>query len=212
MKLKSGFTGSILLLLIAAESFGQTDSIKNHFSVDLSIDYLKFASYLSDSQKKYEGELGIMFGRYRIAGEYGMAELTPKDLFDNADYYAKGNYWRIGFDFKLPVNPKNNLYIGARYAATEFDESILIYYDSNTFNPYFEENMGLKANWYEAVISSESRIIAQLYLGFKLRVRFMDSYDNPGLVEIYSIPGYGKSFDRSALAVNLFARYRITFW
>ena len=211
MKQRLRFTGSLILILISWNLFGQSDSTRNHFSIDATFDYGKLATLLMDSETKYEGEVGLMYGRYRITGEYGIAEISDDKLFDNAVVNADGSYYRLGFDFLLPINPKNNLFIGARYANCTFDESVTITYDSPVFNSFSEENTGLKSTWYEAVVSSETRMFAQLFLGFKVRVRFMGKYDNPGMVDVIEIPGYGKVFDNSVMALNLFLRYRINF-
>ncbi|MEQ8881651.1 MAG: hypothetical protein RLQ12_18545, partial [Cyclobacteriaceae bacterium] len=43
-------------------------------------------------------------------------------------------------------------------------------------------------------------------IGFNIRMRFLVTYDKDSPIDVYSIPGYGKTIDKSTPAVNLFVK------
>ena len=69
----------------------------------------------------------------------------------------------------------------------------------------------IKASWYELNLISESRVARNLYMGLMLRYRIMDEYDQQEPLDIFTLPGYGRTFDRSIPAANLFVRYQLSF-
>ena len=80
------------------------------------------------------------------------------------------------------------------------------------------ERKNLEARWVEMVLTSESKVrlkksdpearINQLFsLGFHLRLRVMSSYDRFSPIDVYSVPGYGRTVNNPNLALNLFLKF-----
>lgn len=178
----------------------------------VSIDYGKLFGQFLDSESKLEAGGQVEFkGRYVVIGEFGHAQLTPNGAYQHTDYQSEGSYFRIGLGYKIDITPKNNLYFSARYARASFSDQGVINITSasgifaDIEDPF--DRTGLSAQWYEAVMSSEARLWKGLSAGFHLRLKIMDKYDKQEPLDVYSVPGYGRTFDRSIPALNLYLKY-----
>jgi hypothetical protein len=69
----------------------------------------------------------------------------------------------------------------------------------------------LEASWAELILGSESSWKGNLYFGFTFRLRFLIQADNFTTFEVYSVPGYGRTFDNFVPALNLYIKYFIPF-
>ncbi|MEP4092406.1 DUF6048 family protein [Reichenbachiella sp.] len=181
-------------------------------SAALLIDYGKLFGQFLDAESKYE--LGTQFelkNRFVVLGEYGYATLNPAGAYQNTDYESEGSYFRVGLGYKIDMTTKNNLYFSVRYAKALYSDRgvIDITSASGIFNDliYPFERTGLSAEWYELSMSSEARLWKGLYAGFHLRLRIMNKYDQQEPLDVYAIPGYGRTFDRSIPALNLYLKY-----
>jgi hypothetical protein len=190
------------------------DSIVYPFfsSAAVLYDYGKLIGLALDTESKYE--LGVQFefkNRLIFIGEFGMATLEPNGAYQNGSYISKGNYFRVGLGWKIDMNPKNNFYFSLRYASASFEDSgeINITSTSGLYDRYVEvfRRNDLAATWYEFVLSSEMKAWKGLYLGFHFRLRIMDKYDLQSPLDVYSIPGYGRTFDATIPALNLYVKY-----
>lgn len=183
-------------------------------SIAFSVDYGKLVSQFLKTESKYEFGGQIEFkDRWAVLGEYGFSTLNPNGAYQNAEYQSEGSYFRAGFGYKIDFTPKNNLYFSARYARADFKDQGTIDISSasglyNDLNEPFRRE-GLSAQWYELVMSSEAKVWKSLYAGFHLRLRIMDKYDKQEPLDVYSIPGYGRTFDRTIPALNLYIKYAI---
>jgi hypothetical protein len=185
------------------------------FALDLVLDYGKLLTLPFDFETKFDGAVNvILFRRIVFAGEFGYGRLTPNNSFENfQSYRSEGTYYRIGLDYKMEFNPTTYYYLGARYAMSQFEDEGVFVVGSDLWNN-FEGSFGtrhMNADWFEVIIGSESAMknLKGAYLGFYFRVRIMRSYDRRSPIDVYSIPGYGRTFDRSIPAVNLYLRYRL---
>ncbi len=175
------------------------------------IDYGKFLTFGSTDERKYEGGAELLFKeKFPFIIEVGHASLTPADAFLNGRYESEGFYYRIGSGFYSQINPKNKLGITFRYGFSSFDEVRQISIESpSELQPDFVETTesgNLSASWFETVIYSDRRINNFLSIGLNLRLRVLISYDEQSPIDTYSIPGYGRSFDQSIPAANLFLK------
>lgn len=197
----------------AADSLRKINLVK--YAAQLVIDYGKLITLASDFESKYEAEFGlIVFSRANISIEYGQGTLDPKKAYKNADFYTiEGNYFRFGADYIYPLNPENMLSIGGRYCMGNYSDkgNFLI---GSLLWPKYEEGFGsddMEANWVELVFSSETMMIKNTFLGLKLRLRYMLEFDTREDIPVYSVPGYGRTFDKTVPVVNLYVKYRLPF-
>lgn len=183
-------------------------------SVAVSVDYGKLFGQFLKKESKFEfgGQLELK-NRLVLIGEYGFATLNPEGAYQNTDYQSDGSYYRLGLGYKIDMSAKNNIYFSARYARASYsDKGTLdiasasgIYDDLN--ESFYRRD--LSAQWFEVTMSSEARLWKGLYAGFHLRLRIMDKYDEQEPLDVYSIPGYGRTFDRTIPAVNLYLKYAL---
>lgn len=215
-----------LLLFVCSQSFGQDSlqvldepediSLSMPFlsSIAVSVDYGKLAAQFLNTESKYEFGGQVEFkDRIVLIGEYGFSTLTPNGAYQNTEYTSEGNYFRVGLGYKIDFTAKNNLYFSARYARSSFKDKGTLdvtsasgLYD-DLLQPFVRDD--LTAQWFEIVMSSEAKLWKGLYAGFHLRLRIMDKYDEQEPLDVYTIPGYGRTFDKSIPAVNLYLKYAL---
>ena len=183
-------------------------------SASILFDYGKLVGLALDTESKYEGGVQLEFwNRLCLVGDLGKAELTPTQIYKNGNYLSEGTYYRLGIGYKHDMNPKNNLAFTFRYAQANYQDKadILIVSESGLYNDYSDafERQDLSAFWYELVLSTEKRFWKGLYAGVHLRLRVMGEYDRtaPEVFDTYVIPGYGRSFDKTIPAINLYLKY-----
>ena len=206
-----------------------TDTIpKRHFfsGAELVIDYGKLLTLWTEFESKYEAGINLRFyERIVLAGEFGYAELNPLKAYDNSLYYTvTGSYARIGLDYYIPLKPETPIdfyYAGLRYGTSFFQDEGKFLIDSEYWEDY-EEGFGsedITATWLELVLGTETYLKigkkakekpkSKLLLGWKFRLRFLMDFENREEPRIYSIPGYGRTFDDVVPALNLSIKYRI---
>lgn len=208
------------MLLASFQSFGQDSlDVASEFkpflsSIAVSVDYGKLAGQFLNTESKYEfgGQVELK-DRFILIGEYGFSTLTPNDAYQNTDYQSEGSYYRVGLGYKVDFTAKNNIYFSARYAMASFKDrgTINITSASGIYDDLLEpfSRNDLSAQWFEVVMSSETKLWKSLYTGFHLRFRIMDKYDKQEPLDVYSVPGYGRTFDRTIPALNLYVKYAL---
>ena len=191
--------------------------------LEFAIDYGKLLTLWTEFESKYEGGINVrFFERIVLAGEFGFAELNPLKAYDNALYYkVTGSYGRLGLDYYTAYDPKSFYYAGLRYGMSMFEDEGQFLIDSDYWEDY-QEGFGSKditATWMELVLGTETYLKigkgktespkSNLLLGWKFRLRFLMDFENREEPRIYSIPGYGRTFDKTVPALNLYLKYRI---
>lgn len=181
------------------------------------IDYGKIATLWTNFERK--GEIGFLLNvkkSWFITGEIGFGVISPRSAYSNADYTSKGVYQRLGFGYQTQINPESNIRIGLRYGISNFEDEGVVKISTGTdptpIHDDFEEpfaRKSLSANWYEVVLGSETRVTERIHIGIFIRLRIMGQYDEQKPIDVYTIPGYGRTFDNSIPALNLFMRYEL---
>jgi hypothetical protein len=203
-----------------------TDSLqaKKLFSgLELVIDYGKILTLWTDFESKYEVGINLRFyEKFVIAAEMGYAELNPLNAYDNALYYTvKGSYARLGLDYYTSYNPKSFYYAGFRYGMSFFEDEGLFLIDSEYWEDY-QEGFGstdISASWIELIVGTETYLKfgkkkeenpkSKFLFGWKFRLRILADFENREEKPlIYSIPGYGRTFNNITPAINLYVKYR----
>jgi hypothetical protein len=175
------------------------------------VDYGKLLTIASSQETKFEGGLELLFfEKFPLIIEGGSGTLSPERAISNGTYESKGIYFRIGTGIYSQFTPKNKLGFTARYGSSKFDEKRTISIESSSgIQPGFTESVeinGLAASWFELVLYSDKKINDLLSIGMNLRYRVMIDYNEQTPVDVYSIPGYGRSFDNAIPAANLFLK------
>ncbi len=186
-----------------------------HSGLYIKIDYGKILTYPTKFESKLEGSVGvILFRRLVLNGTYGLATLDPLKAYKNVEYYTiEGDYMKFGLGYYFAINPKNYFTIEAKYAMANYSDKGKFLIGSDFFND-FEGEFGsenLSADWFELVIDSETEFKKNLYLGIQLSLRIMHEFETREDIPVYTVPGYGRTFDKTTPAASLFIKYKIPF-
>ena len=184
-------------------------------AISIKWDYGKTIGLVLEREDKYEGALEFVFrDRFILALEGGFADLRPRRAFENADYNVRGVYGRVGFDYRLNPRGNFNTFAGVRYGRAFFDEEGTFFINNSLFNQFQETFVrnDQEAEWFEIVIGSESDLIKNVRLGFNLRLKFLNGFENFEPIELFTIPGFGLTSFTIYPALNLYARYTINFF
>lgn len=213
--------------------------------ISATFDYGKLVVGFSEFESKLEftGHLSIIkwqrselkpAQQIQISGEYGMGKLKPNGAYKNGNYKVVGDYYRLGLDYSRSIDAKNNISIGMRYGAGNFEDEglVQIQSESDIFEDYTRSfaRTNQSATWWEVIIITEGKLfkiynpdedskiykyLDNLYIGGNIRVRFNLDYDavDPAedALDIYAIPGFGRTGDKTVPAFNLFIKYRLDF-
>ena len=177
----------------------------------LYIDYGKLLTLPSNIETKYEGGVELtFFGKFPLIVEVGQASLTPEGAYENGTYESEGLYYRVGLGYTGPFSTKNNIGISFRYARSTFNENGRIFIESPSgAQETFIQNINrsdLTASWYEVVLYSDRKLSDLFSIGLNLRFRILADYDEQTPIDVYAIPGYGRSFDDTIPAANFFLK------
>ena len=214
MKPFSGYFYSIILIAAAvAQGICQSpeDSVDiSSSSFSIALDYGKLLTLPSSFEKK--AEVGFSWtsrAKWTLIGEVGYGILTPQDAIKNGSYESSGIYYRGGIGYELTVVPGSFLTPGVLFGQSNFEDKGNVVIRSAVWSDFEEsfERTGLTANWIEFLLVTEQRLSGNWSLGTKLRIRWLLPFDNSFEPEVYSIPGYGRAFDASVPAANLFLKY-----
>ena len=206
----------IFSLLQLQTLLGQTqkqDSLvqKRLVTPSIYVDYGKLLTIQTSIETKYEGAIELLLREsIQIIGEIGRATLNPEGAFRNGTYESDGLYYRIGVGYLAQPTPKNKIGLSLRFAHSTYDESGTYVLQSPTeVQGDFVQSINrqdLTAQWGELVLNTDRKINQLLSIGMHLRFRVLVSYDEQEVIDVYAIPGYGRSFDRTIPAANFFLK------
>ncbi|UII24629.1 DUF6048 family protein [Fulvivirga maritima] len=183
--------------------------VKVKTAFQIFIDYGKIITLATDYETKYEGGIAFqMKNKFVLIGHIGQAELNPANAIKNGDYTAKGQFFKAGINYLLPLDNFNYFYVGGRYGMATYDESGS-YEVSSTLWPNITESFDrqdLSATWGEVLVGTERKLTDYVIVGATFAMRFMIEKETFEPVDTYSIPGYGRGFDSSVPAVNLYLK------
>lgn len=212
MKYMSKFTFSILLILTSFFVIAQNNKIDSippkieKYGVRFGADLSKIIQ--SFYNKNYKG---IEFvGDYRVtknyylAGEIGNENITVED--NRLSFTTQGTYLKVGFDYNSYENwldMRNMIYIGMRYGASTFSQTLNSYSIYNT-STYFseaptvisgEKYNGLTSQWIEVVLGLKAEVLKNIYLGFSVRVNRLLTNTKPDNFDNLFIPGFNRTYN-----------------
>ena len=177
---------------------------------DIYLDYGKLVTMPFSFETKAEMGIGMYFRfNFGLNVEAGYGAKYPEDAYKNSDYSVKGYYGRIGLNYHYTYAPGVHLYLGAKYGYSMYEDGGTYELGSDTWGNYSDsfKRTNLQANWFEIIGGSERRWKGNFYLGFVVRVRVLMNYDTFTPIDVYAIPGYGRTMDKSIPALNLYIKY-----
>lgn len=216
------YTISILLFMTGSNLYAQSDSIKvKSDSVKVKIkvksgpqiyiDYGKLLMRATEFESKFEAGIAYTFAfKVQPNFQYGMGSVEPATAIENGTYKSEGAYWRVGLNYILPFDNTNTFYVGVKYGQSKFEDSGSYLIESEYWPTYIGgfERKNLEADWYELVFGSEKKMSDHILLGGMFGVRFIHERSKEEFIDIYAIPGYGRTSDKSAPYLNLYVKYR----
>lgn len=212
MKHISKFTFSLALLCLSIFATAQEkkkDSIPTkteQYGIRFGIDLFKLTRSFYD--KEYKGL--ELVGDYRLtkkhylAVELGNENKTTDD--DRLNFTTNGSYFKVGFDYNSYENwldMRNSIYVGLRYGASSFSQTLNSYKLYNT-SSYFGEaptqlsgvkTDGLSAQWIEVVAGMKAEVIHNIYVGFSVRINRITSNNKPSNFDNLYIPGFNRTYN-----------------
>ncbi|WP_420319270.1 DUF6048 family protein [Ekhidna sp.] len=204
------------LIILSGYCLGQSDETDSTMYTrtlvpSLYLDYGKILTIPVSFETKYEGGLELLFlEKFPLIVEIGQATLSPEGAYANGTYESEGVYYRIGAGIVNQFKPKNKIGFSLRYASSSFNESGRIFIESpsgaqeNYVQNIKREN--LTATWFEAVLYSDRKLSDLFSIGLNLRLRVLANYDEQEEIDVFAIPGYGRTFDKTIPAANLFLK------
>jgi hypothetical protein len=209
------YTFSLLLLLVSFSGMAQetkkTDSIvpkKERYGVRFGIDVVKLARTFVE--KDYRGIEIVgdykLTRKHYIAAEIGNESKTSDE--EQLNFTTTGTYFKVGFDYNAYKNwlgMENMIYVGLRYGASSFSQTLNNYDIYNT-NTYFGETVvvesgekfeGLSAQWIEVVAGVKAEVFKNIYVGFSFRLNNLISNKRPENFDNLHIPGFNKTSNGS---------------
>ena len=189
----------------------QKERLPADSGLGIMLDVGKLSGLFTDFETKLEAGVEYKFKNgIVISIEGGYSELKP-NAFDNGTYHSEGTVLRFGIDYSFNIDPQNIMYVGARWGTTAFEDVVEYEIGSNFWNNFQNRDTreDLQASWAEFILGSENNIAGNFYLGVKFRLRYLIDYDQQEPIDVYSIPGYGRSFDSSVPVANLYLKYRL---
>jgi hypothetical protein len=211
---RSQFIFSILFsfLTVSGAFAGDSTRIAVKSGPQIYFDYGKLLTIATDFETKYEFGIGYQLkNHFQPTFRYGMAKLEPSSAIQNGTYLSEGQYWRAGLNYVIPFDAVNSFYIGVNYGSSKFEDSGTYEVKSElwpTFTDSFERK-DLEADWFEAVLGSEKTMLnGHVKLGGLFGVRFINSRSQFEFIDVYAIPGYGRTLDKTVPFVNVYVKYQ----
>jgi len=197
------------------------DKLLTMNKLSLGVDLFKpIKSSSNGDNLNYEivGDLQLTENLY-LAGEYGIVDRIIED--ENINFNSYGSFLRIGFNYNMFENwvgMDNSIYLGLRYATSNFSNKIINYtvrnqdsYFSNLVENDFQtiEYSGLSGNWIEIVAGLKVETFKNVYLGFSLRLNKLLSDSEPDNFDTLFIPGFNKVTDENTFGSGF--NYTLTY-
>jgi hypothetical protein len=187
----------------------KTDSIPpkiEKYGIRFGTDISKIVQSFYDKNYK-----GIEFvGDYRVtknyylAGELGNENTTVED--NKLSFTTQGTYLKIGFDYNSYENwldMRNMIYLGMRYGASTFSQTLNSYklYNTSTYFPEAptifpgEKFNGLTSQWIEVVLGLKAEVLKNIYLGASIRMNRLLTNTKPDNFDNLYIPGFNRTYN-----------------
>jgi ABC-type Fe3+/spermidine/putrescine transport system ATPase subunit len=121
-------------------------------------------------------------------------------------FTTQGTYLKVGFDYNSYENwldMRNMIYLGMRYGASTFSQTLNSYtiYNTSTYFPEAptvisgEKYNGLTSQWIEVVLGLKAEVLKNIYLGFSVRANRLLTNTKPDNFDNLYIPGFNRTYN-----------------
>ncbi|PIB36506.1 hypothetical protein BFP72_14410 [Reichenbachiella sp. 5M10] len=178
----------------------------------LSADVVGMARLVSgDVQTEFQAK--VDFDHFYMAVDWGRSNLNSDG--ENFDYQSSGNFFRVGpqVNFTPYSKIRSSIYFGLMYAHSSFTDEINYFVVGDDWDnvDLSYENKGMSANWMEAMMGLNVRIVGPLFLGYTVRFKLAKWMSDYEVLQPYEIPGYGQADKSSVFGFNYYITYRFGF-
>ncbi len=229
--LKYIFT-NILFFGITVSLLGQEAKPKRSQSIALGVDLYPLAVHAFDDCRtglNISGRYGLKDKVFVTAEmgyenvDYSNTETITNDqdieviAYDYA-HKSDGTFLRAGLDYNLfnVDEPGNNDYVGVgfRYGyALQNQESPAFTLGNGYWDDYHGDSFSgtVSSHWLEVIFGLRTELFKNFYAGWSIRGKMLIHSEHSGVMDPYSIPGFGKTNNRLSVGFTYSLEYQIPF-
>jgi len=201
-----------IMFLVICPVLGKSQELKPSKSgISLGFDFSGLIyRIIQPYQNNYEGSITAgAFKKIYVTSEAGYLSMNENKK-DEFNYSAKGNYFRIGFDYnfykKKFASDNNVIFFGLRYGNSWMSHSAdsITIVDNKWGNLIKQElpNTKVNAQWIEAVGGIRVEIFKNFSIGWSVRFRRLFNSSGMENIKPFLIPGYGNGAGFTSLGFN----------
>ena len=145
----------------------------------------------------------------QLSGILGYQKLAQaRSMGNKSSYTVAGCYGKVGLDYFVFYQPRNNLYAGLRYGRSSFKNRTT---PASSAGQVIRKD--LTASWWELAIGSEHQLFSDLglYAGFVICLKGLGSFEVFEPAANYVVPGYGRRVQNAVPSLTLYIKYQISF-
>ena len=147
---------------VEADTLKTPKRIFSGISVTADIGKLGLGQLVNYEDKQAFSAHLLFMEKIQLSAEYGRGTISPVEAFKNVVYQVEGDYMRFGIDYVTRLKTKNFLSLGLRRASGTYSDmgTITVFSASDLSEDYVRtfSRADQTANWWEIVISSETKL------------------------------------------------------
>lgn len=166
---------------------------------------------------------GIAFnGRYSFTDKWFIAADAG---FENTnfskrefDYKTNGTFIKAGGEYNLfkvdEANNNDNILIGFRYGYAWQEHTCDRFTVIDGYWGDYHGSLGtnsVNSHWLEIVFGLRSEVLKNFYMGWSIRLKQLITSQHAGVLDPYTIPGFGKFDNKTNLGFTYTLEYQIPF-
>ena len=132
------------------------------------------------------------------------------------DYKTNGTFIKAGLEYNLfkveEANNNDNILVGFRYGYAWQEHTCDRFTIIDGYWGDYQGALGTNAvnsHWMEIVFGLRSEVLKNFYMGWSIRLKQLLISDHAGVLEPYTIPGFGKFDNKTNLGFTYTLEYQI---
>lgn len=206
---------SLFLIAWTASTQAQMANV-NKQGLSVGIDLSPFIIRIFDQERT-----GFAInGRYSLKDKWFMAAEAG---FENTsfskrefDYSTNGTFIKAGLEYNLfkvdEVNNNDNILVGFRYGYAWQEHACDRFTIIDDYWGSYQGSLGsnsVNSHWMEIVFGLRSEVLKNFYMGWSIRLKQLFVADHAGVLDPYTIPGFGKFDNKTNLGFTYTLEYQI---